>query len=179
MQSTPARDRGYLWLRWGRVLALGVALGLLQFLLLYEAEAIGHWFNSGLMPFGLGALLYVLLPGLETLFTVQRNRNVIVARRFGLIVGIISVLVLGGTLLILVALTPLPPSCLSGGACSHSQGKIGAAVTGPEIFFAFILVEGFGGIICTLIGGWLGSSIGARLAPTPNPGRRTSAENLR
>ena len=58
MQSTPTRSRGRIWLRWGRVLCLGVALGLLQLLLLHQADALGQWSNSTLMPVGVGALLY-------------------------------------------------------------------------------------------------------------------------
>lgn len=164
MQSTPTRSRGQLLLRWGRVLCLGVALGLLQLLLLHQADALGQWSNSGSTAVGVSALLYLLVPGFEGFFTALRNRDISSATRAGLLVGVLSLLVVVGGVIIASALTPPPPPCLPRESCGLGLGSAAIASIGPAVLFVFFVTEGFGAIVCGLLGARIGGLLGERLA---------------
>jgi hypothetical protein len=157
--SAPARSRWHSWLRWGRVLLLGVLLGLLQTLLFFQAQALNQWSTSSLTSICLVALGYLLLPALEGFLTSRQSDHLSGGIGTGCLVGVMGFLI--AALSISIWAASLPNTCGSGAAIACG----GIAASGRAIIFSLLLWEGVGGVIGGLIGGGIGAILGERRVP--------------
>src|SRR5690242_20413167 len=95
------------WLRWGRVLVLGIVLGGVQLLLALAAERADDW-----SPFvALSAFFYLAIPALAGFFTARRSGDTYSGVGAGLLVAGIGLLavaipVVVGSVLALTAPAP-------------------------------------------------------------------------
>ena len=142
MHPGPARSRWHCWWSRGRILVLGMVLGLVEFPLLSQP----HWWAALV---ALIVLLYLLIPAFAGYMVARHSRDTSSGRRAGCLVGGISFLALAGT----IALFPppdLPPP--------SGEFQFLSSLNSPMFLISGILPCGGLG---SAVGGMLGGAIGA------------------
>lgn len=160
MQTASAPSRWRRWLRWGRVLLLGMVLGMLQFLLLTQAAALEQWSASSLPAVAIGALLYLLIPALAGFLAARQSGGASSGTGSGCLVGGIGLLAIAVASILANALTPPPPPpppCPPD--CPRLPPKFFTTLEGEGIFY-IMLLEVLGGVAGSLLGGRLGGVLG-------------------
>ncbi len=165
MQDDTTRSAWLQWLGWVWVGVLAGALGVLEMLLLTGSAALVQWSASGFPVVALGALLYLLLPGLASFLAARQSRDASSGLAPGCLVG-------GVGFFILVALFTLDvissPVCQPGPnhACGLGfSNELSAVAVGAVV--SVFLVEGVGGMMGSMVGAWFGSNLGERWASRP------------
>jgi len=131
-------------------------------LLLTGSAALVQWSASGFLAVILGALLYLLLPGLASFMAARQNEDASSGLVPGCLVG-------GMGFFLLVALFALAvvsePVCQPGPSqgCGVGFGSV-LAVAAPGFVVFLPLLEGVGGMIGSLVGALCGGALGERWA---------------
>lgn len=160
MQLGSARSRWRRWLRWGRVLVLGIILGGVQiFLLLFAANPLLQWATSWLPFFALSAFFYLGIPALEGFLTAWQSEDAYAGVGPGCLVGGISFLAIAipGAASSVLALNAPRPVCPPD--CPRLYLPPGFAI---GLILPVVLIEGMAGVVGGLLGGWIGGILGQR-----------------
>jgi hypothetical protein len=145
-------------------LGLGIALGLLQLLLLWVADSLNWLFLPWWLYMGTGALFYLVIPGVAALLASLRTVDDVSGPDVGCGVWGISILVIIiATLFILSSAAPCPPSCS------------GLPSMGGFLGYIDFFLEGICGAFIALLGGAIGGSIGRNRAVVLSQQGRTAA----
>ncbi len=157
MQPARADARRRRWYRSGQIILLGAVLAGLQLLLLAQAEALAQWAASPLLPIGIGALLYLLIPALAAFLVARRQRDGSSALSTGCLVGVVSAFIIAilAAVSIVVSLNTPPSPSLSYRLPVTPSFIIGTTT-------AFVLIEWFGALLGGLLGGAIGNLLGHR-----------------
>jgi hypothetical protein len=180
MQPGPARSRWRRWLRWGRVILLGLVLGGVQIALAVDAPSIVQWTTTGWWLVAISACCYLVLPVIEGFFAAMREEDTFSGISAGCLVGAISVLVTASPLVALTVIAFNTPQPVCPPACPRflPLGDTYAGITIIVVVYTGAFAE-IGGVL----GGWIGSTLGQKWAsmarqhaaapPATQPGRAT------
>jgi len=181
MQTHVARTRQRRWRRRGRVLLLGVVLGLIQGLLALGWGWLPHWPFAWMLFVALSLFFYLFLPAVEGFLAARQSGAASSASSPGCLVGGIGFLVIA--LAAAVTLLVMPPmvrtSCPPGETCNDKAGAgfvVGFATFLIQvIIIIFFLLEGMAGAIGGLLGGWIGGVLGQKRAAMSRQRGETAA----
>lgn len=166
--SGSVHTRGRRWVRWARVLIVGMVGGGIQiFLLLATGLSLPpqlaglplHW-PLGLVG-ALSACSYLVLALLEGFLATSRSGTIAAGRAAGRLVGGISALAVAIAIVVLAVIilyTPLPP--LAPGQIDRADLRSELAV----LLCLFAMVEGVWAWGVSMVGGWIGGVVGQRAA---------------
>ncbi len=144
-------------------LGLGIALGLLQMLLLWVADALDWLSLPWEMYMGVGALFYLVIPGVVALLASLRTVNDVSGAGVGCGVwGIGMLVIIIATIFILRTAPQCPPSC-------SGLPRIGGYLGYIDFF-----LEGICGAFIALLGGAIGASLGRNRAVALYQRRQTA-----
>lgn len=177
MQPAPGRLRWRRWLRWGRVLVLGLALGGVQvFLLLFAANPLLQWSTTWWPFVALSAFFYLGIPALEGFLTAWPNEEAFLGVGTGCLVGGISFLAIAipAFSISVQALNAPRPACPSDCPRFYLPPSFGIAV----VVVPAVMVAGMSGVVGGLLGGWIGGVLGERRARRSNQGSAIAAREL-
>jgi hypothetical protein len=179
MHMHGARTRQRRWRGWGRVLLLGVVLGIIEGLLIL-GWGLQHWSLAWMLVVGLGLCFYLFIPAVEGFLAARQSGKAFSASGTGCLVGGMGFLVLA--LAVAGALLVLPltvrTDCPQGETCSRVD--TGYAVGLGTFYFksmiiAFLMIEGLAGGIGGVLGGWIGGVLGQQRAARSSPRGDASA----
>lgn len=175
MSSTSTLSRRQGWLRRGRAFLLGIALALIQMLilLLLWVLAWAGWPLFLLIPVMLLIpLFYLLIPGLEGFLTArQQNGEGCSGVDGGCLVGVVNIILFIAVSAFLAL--AIPPTCSP--QCPAHAGESGGNGLLVGASLAVIVIQILGSVIGGILGGWIGGLLGAGALPYRARTRRTRA----
>ena len=176
MQSGPARSRWRKWLRWGRVLVLGLALGGVQILVLFVARPLEQWATNLWPSVALSAFFYLGIPTLEGFLTARRTEEAFSAVTMGCLVGAIGFFVIAILAAVISVQLLNPPRLVCPPDCPRLYFPPSLII--GLLILPIVVVEGLGGVAGGLLGGWIGGLLGRGRATRLNRGSAPSARAL-
>ena len=168
MSLAPAPSRGRTWLRKWRTPLFGVALGVLQVLVIW-VPLLEHWSLSWWPWLALCALFYLLIPALAGFLAAAREGDTFSGVGAGCLTGAISVLVVAIPVSIpavtLVATSIATPRLVCPPPCSHPPtDHYNLSYYALAIPSVVILLAGVSALVGGSLGGWIGGVLGQRYA---------------